>query len=418
MYRLQMELKRPIVALKSDRSLLSPLVWTIIFNLPILQLVFVQHFQSAKYIDEILCLLLLFLSFICKNRAECRLFVEDKRIIFCLIILSLLGIMGNVFSGYKVAPVAVILDLFTSIKAFIVFFCIRCLVIQGEKIKKQLITEIRILVPIMFACACINVFIDIGMRWSNRYGISSFTFIFDHPTNVVCIMCNFLALLSMDKGKYKVSKGLCVLIIASTLRSKAFGFIAIYLYLCIFDGGRSKMTVIRLFSIIVLLGFLGWNQIKGYLLNNDIARGALLSTSIRLANRFAPMGTGFALFGSSQSGVYYSPVYYEYGLNKVHGLSAANQSFLSDSFWPIIIGQFGWPGLIIWLILLYNFFCFISKRAKEESAAHLSGLMIFAYFIIASSSESAFFHPTSLFGMMLLGLILNFRGKACQRECH
>ena len=77
-----------------------------------------------------------------------------------------------------------------------------------------------------------------------------------------------------------------------------------------------------------------------------------MQDSLTIAGQLFPLGSGFATFGTYMSGEYYSPLYYEYGLNTVWGLWPSNPTFVSDSFWPAILAQFGFIGLVVLVYLL------------------------------------------------------------------
>lgn len=97
--------------------------------------------------------------------------------------------------------------------------------------------------------------------------------------------------------------------------------------------------------VFVLLGIgsaiLAMDQIQEYFLTSTSARSLLMQDGVDIAFNCFPFGSGFASFATYMSGAYYSPLYYEYGLNSVWGLMPANPSFVSDSFWPAVIAQFG-----------------------------------------------------------------------------
>lgn len=109
----------------------------------------------------------------------------------------------------------------------------------------------------------------------------------------------------------------------------------------------------------------------------DSARYQLLTKSFEIAKDHFPLGSGFGTFASYYSGVRYSPLYKIYGLSTVNGLSMSNRSFMSDSFWPMILGQTGWLGCIAYIVALAMLFMEIQKLRKISSdyyAASLCGL--------------------------------------------
>ncbi len=71
------------------------------------------------------------------------------------------------------------------------------------------------------------------------------------------------------------------------------------------------------------------------------ARVALYVGSLEIARDHFPLGAGMGRYGSWMSRVEYSPLYSEYGLNRVPGLRASNSQYATDTFWPMVLGEFG-----------------------------------------------------------------------------
>lgn len=76
------------------------------------------------------------------------------------------------------------------------------------------------------------------------------------------------------------------------------------------------------------------------------ARSALYGGSVEIATDSFPLGGGLGRFGSHMSRVEYSPLYREYGLSGVRGLQPDNTLYVTDTFWPMILGESGVLGLI------------------------------------------------------------------------
>ncbi|HET6744692.1 MAG TPA: hypothetical protein VFH90_02455 [Candidatus Limnocylindria bacterium] len=71
------------------------------------------------------------------------------------------------------------------------------------------------------------------------------------------------------------------------------------------------------------------------------ARSALYGASFEIAQDYFPLGAGLGRYGSHMSRVEYSPVYETYDLNRVRGLQPGNPQFITDTFWPMILGEGG-----------------------------------------------------------------------------
>ena len=82
------------------------------------------------------------------------------------------------------------------------------------------------------------------------------------------------------------------------------------------------------------------------------ARVALYIGSLEIARDNFPLGEGMGRYGSWMSRVEYSPVYAEYGLSDVHGLRQSNSRYATDTFWPMVLGEFGVVGIVGYVAFL------------------------------------------------------------------
>ena len=85
-------------------------------------------------------------------------------------------------------------------------------------------------------------------------------------------------------------------------------------------------------------------------LGSTDARTALYTTSVLIARDDFPIGAGLGRFGSGVSRDPYSPVYARYGLDQIDGLSPQHSSYVTDTFWPRILGETGVIGLVALIV--------------------------------------------------------------------
>lgn len=99
------------------------------------------------------------------------------------------------------------------------------------------------------------------------------------------------------------------------------------------------------------------------------ARTALNLTSIEISKDYFPLGVGFGKFGSPTSQQIESDVYWKYGIDTVYGLNYQyNSNFMSDTFWPMILGETGVLGLLMYMtILIVIFKPFIKIYIKQTT---------------------------------------------------
>jgi len=126
-------------------------------------------------------------------------------------------------------------------------------------------------------------------------------------------------------------------------------------------------------------------------------------------NDFFPLGSGYGSFAEDASRKYYSPVYDMYGISGVYGLSRDYDAFVADTFFPVIIGQFG----LIGIVLFISFWLFIIKRVnrfyvtKKYKLDYNICLIIIVTIIIESIAGPMFVSFTGIPYLFLLALIVS-----------
>ena len=88
------------------------------------------------------------------------------------------------------------------------------------------------------------------------------------------------------------------------------------------------------------------------------------------------------------------------------GLREGAAYFVSDTFWPMILGQSGWIGLVFLLLGIGGLFFRIQTLYSVNTAFYLSALFILLYLLVSSAAESAFVHPTAIPLALWLGILL------------
>jgi hypothetical protein len=142
------------------------------------------------------------------------------------------------------------------------------------------------------------------------------------------------------------------------------------------------------------------------------SRSVILVNSIKIGNDFFPFGTGFGTYSSFFSGKYYSWVYEYYGIDHVYGISKSYWGFITDQFWPMVLGQFGYLGLFAFMMIIYEYimlFVINLKRSlnlKQKNLMYVSilGMLLL---LIDSSSDAIFTQNRGVVMFMLFGLLIN-----------
>lgn len=137
------------------------------------------------------------------------------------------------------------------------------------------------------------------------------------------------------------------------------------------------------------------------------ARFALYAGSVVVASDHVPLGAGLGRYGGWISREVYSPVYEEYGLHEIYGLSPENPEFVTDTFWPQILGETGVGGLIAYLVFiaaiglqLWRFSLNANLTPQLRAMAVGTGLIL-AHTLVESLASPIFHSPPQFMLIML-----------------
>lgn len=128
------------------------------------------------------------------------------------------------------------------------------------------------------------------------------------------------------------------------------------------------------------------------------ARIALYIGSLEIARDHFPLGAGLGRYGSWMSRLEYSPVYAEYGLDRVPGLRESNSQYATDTFWPMVVGEFGLVGVIGYVAFLIGVaitLWVLGRRASDPIMATfvIGGLAVLTAAVIESAATPMFTSP-------------------------
>ena len=388
----------------------------IIINILIFQSFIQEKIVLFKYFDEIVaCFSLLYFVFTLKNLKIKKI---ELSIILGIVILISIGIIGTIKYQYQLQFQAIFTDIFNIVKFFVTLLGLNQYFKNNNiEILKSEINFQKPIIIITFMFMILNTLIGInGMTYEVRYGIRAFQFIYGHAGTLNVITIFQICFILFDLIRNKNNKNLlyfilCELILISTLRSRAFVFVALSLIIY-YSFIRSKKNIKIYFILGIIIAILiSKTQIETYFNNdNRTPRSDLLNGSIQLMKECFPIGTGFATYGSYAASKYYSVLYYRFGFNNYFGMSDLDSQFLTDNFWPIIIGEFGFLGFIVYLIILYNIFKYLwyECNSDEKKAIFLS---IFAIMCFNSTGSSSFVHYTAITYAMILTYLINYKKK-------
>lgn len=383
-------------------------------------LIFQSYIQETvfifKYFDEIITILsFVYLIFTLKNY-KIKKFELD--IFLGIIVLIFIGFIGTMIYQYQSKFSAIFTDIFNLFKFFV------CILGLNRFFKNKNVNFLKIqlkfqkpIIILTFIFMLVNFFVGIDeMTYEIRYGLRAFQFIYGHAGALNVITTFQICFILYDLIKNKNSKKnilyflLCEIILISTLRSRAFVFAAVafilYFYFVRENSVRKNSKVYIILGLIVVL-LITKAQIDTYFNSqNRTPRSDLLNGSIVLMKECFPIGSGFATYGSYAASKYYSQLYYRFGFNNYFGMSDSDSQFLTDNFWPIIVGEFGVIGIFIYVYILYKLFKFLWNFCNKNEKKAIFFLILFTM-LFNSTVSSAFVHYTAITYSMILTYLIN-----------
>lgn len=344
---------------------------------------------KISYIDELLVVLLLPLNF--KYTFERKIFT----VWIVLLVFILYAVTISYFSPYCRGIGLSLLDIFLFLKPILLGISLLSLSREVSlKFLKYLTLTGSIFIVLATLGYLINIIIPIFPAFDQRLGLNSYSFFLTNPgefLNIIIILC--LAIYAYSwKTKSNLIIFLGIILAMATLRFKAFVIIAFSIFAVLylrkiikdqidetnFPSYRFKGSfLLRRFFWIILISLIpGWYQFKAYFLTEMTPRLFLIINALHLAVDFFPFGAGPGTYGSAVAKLFYSPVYLGLGFDGLYGLSELDTDFLSDSFWPMVIGQYGFIGLLFCIIIYIKLFKYFISRIPVATHEFISFLII------------------------------------------
>lgn len=127
-------------------------------------------------------------------------------------------------------------------------------------------------------------------------------------------------------------------------------------------------------------------------------RTALYIASVAIARDHVPLGVGLGRFGSYMSRRHYSPVFHEYGLDRVSALTPDNPVAVDDTFWPSVLGETGPIGLAAFVTFIATVLATLWQAiprsvSRTWLALSLGALVTFVQGIVASLTAATYVAP-------------------------
>lgn len=398
-----------------------PFLITIVIFALMMQVILEKKFGLLGYMDELAAVVSI--AYI-MSKTKLKFSKKTAIPMFLIVGLILVGMTGNFVYSIQENIRAILMDIGNMFKGFITFFAVY-LYFEDEHIETSRMVILgylnflsKILIVPGIVLAVINLVTDIGMHTEYVYGLRAFHYIFLRVGNLNGICAEILIILTANLNYLPTEKEkrnqltyivMTLLLMASTLRSRAFIYIALYIagYFFFVKGKRIKIKIRYFIPAVIVGAYIGWPKLQFYFLESSrTARAVLLRYGIKTAVDYFPLGSGFGTYGTYAAKAYRSTLYSKYNFSGFYGLSEDFGAFLTDDYWPAVIAEFGFFGAIMMLGLIISIFKLILNRTKENSICRLAALFGMCRLCIESLVSSSFFHTSAVIMFVLIGLVL------------
>lgn len=207
-------------------------------------------------------------------------------------------------------------------------------------------------------------------------------------------------------------------------RSKYYGmYVLTVFFLYVYRPGMIKNLNAKYLSlttgVIILILMVSWQKINYYFImgNGDTfdpnviqsyARPVLYATFFLILLDYFPLGSGLASFATYPSQANYSSLYYDYGLNNIHGLSPQMPDFICDAFYPSL-AQFGIVGIVLFITLWVYAYKYVRPlvfcTSGERNGYFILGSLSICFILIESIGGGTFTQSPGMVAMCILGII-------------
>lgn len=357
------------------------------------------------YIDEVIALYLIIkmlymLSLNCVKLKPISLFL----------ILILVGVCGNIISMVVSNPILVIYDVFLFCKPYIYLGYLlqyRKKHVETTMYYYSVISKMMLWILLIFSM--ITFFFPLGMIMDR----GTFRFYSSFDGTVACWTLIFFTVIWCCYGKLQLIYYIISCFIILRTGSGLGGLCIIFSFLLyIFGQKQRKFKWYYLLIIVPICLFVAKGEIESYLLDRNAPRALLYMYAFITANAYFPFGSGFASYGSPVAASNYSHLYLKYGFNNRWGMSVDYHPFLMDSYYPQIIAQFGYIGLLIYLLIFSGIFKKVVLKLADKRKKYPSLFLISSWLIAGIGFGTGSVWGCSVF--WIVGLIYNTKDKCIE----
>lgn len=348
------------------------------------------------YVDEFMTLILILFTGV-KLGAR---YVNRKPLkeVWTFIFIALFYLAYSLIRQVNV-PMAAIIDFQQQVRPYAVFYCTLILMPQFTRRQRKwmIISILASLVGYLFWKRSTVWNSENVIFGSLSIGAGMTYYLFTKETGFNRYVATAIVLFGLLCGKFKYI-GECV----------AFVGVVFILKKKIKIGSQKSV----IFALLLLCAglFFAWSRFDDYFItgmdNDQLARPMMYKTMPKVFVDYFPLGPGLGTFGTSASAKeYYSPLYYDYGLDGIWGMSPSDHgAFNADSFYPGL-AQFGFVGL-------FFFFAFWKRRLlaiNEISDIRYYKIAIMAFLCLAIENigDTSYLSGRGMVYFMLIAMCLS-----------
>lgn len=211
------------------------------------------------------------------------------------------------------------------------------------------------------------------------------------------------------KWLYRCCLFLMIAMLILSGKEKSYGAILIFTvlyYLVVHRKVQTKLRYILYMTVPIVL--LAWDKIHYYYIegNGRYAKSIMTGTALKIAKDYFPIGTGFGTFGSTYAAKYYSPVYYLYGIADDPQMGEHARMYLTDVFWPILLGENGVLGTLFYCGLIFVLFLRIQKIFYYNKMKYFFLIYMLVFMMMTTFSEAGFMQPVVMIYAFVMGILL------------
>ncbi|MGN0521040.1 MAG: hypothetical protein ACI4IQ_00235 [Eubacterium sp.] len=366
----------------------------------------------AAYTDEVLCIICGLYIVYCSFKRGIK--GTDLSLLTVLFILTVWGLLSNGISKVITNLFPVMVDVVCLLKMFFAFLIYKQVAAADRKmlIIKYLLPLAKLIVGIGAICGTLSLFVDIGMAGERRYGIPSFSFVFRNEGRYGYIVaCCLLVILIAEKrgDKRKIYEFLAIMNMVYTTKGVVYVVIACYIILVVMWKKSTKLSVQNIIFLAIGGTAVSILQINTYIRDQDSPRMRLIRYGFKTANSYFPFGSGFSTYGSDMAAKNYSKLYDLYGFSEFFGLSRDIGFGLNDCYLGMLLGQFGYIGTFMFVILLVMVFLPINKVDLGRRVKALT-MAIFIGLVISGIGTAIIKSSIGVFVFAFLGLMCGYSG--------